>query len=90
MDARFLWTRVWQLDSVESFKILAQGECTTLQDVDDAVQFQGVKAAFDTIGMEEESQKQVPCGGGAERYAVLPARTIDNLPTINSTEAHTQ
>ncbi|CAN0523140.1 unnamed protein product, partial [Scytosiphon promiscuus] len=59
LDARFRRTRVWQLDSVESFKILAQSECTTLEDVDDAVQFQGVKADFDTIGMDEEPQKQV-------------------------------
>ena len=48
-----------QLDSVEQFKIMSQSECTTLEGVDDAVQFQGVKAAFDTIGMSEETQMEV-------------------------------
>lgn len=50
---------VRQLGSVEDYKILSQSDCTTLEDVDDADQFQGVKAAFDTIGMEEETQMQV-------------------------------
>lgn len=30
-----------------------------MDDVDDAVQFQRVKAAFDTIGMDKEAQMQV-------------------------------
>ena len=55
---------------MESFKILSQSECTTLEDVDDAVQFQGVKAAFDTIGMDEDSQMQVPWGDEPSVLAV--------------------
>lgn len=47
---------------MESFKILCHGGCTTLDGVDDAVQFQGVKAAFDTIGMDKEAQMQVSDG----------------------------
>eukprot|EP00903_Cladosiphon_okamuranus_P006607 g6454.t1 len=48
-----------KLQDVESYKILAQSGCTTLDGVDDAEEFRGVKAALDTIGMDEESQKQV-------------------------------
>lgn len=48
-----------QLGGVNSYKILSQSECTTLEGVDDADEFRGVKAAFDTIGMDEESQMQV-------------------------------
>ncbi|CAM9169756.1 unnamed protein product [Laminaria digitata] len=48
-----------KLDSVESFKIICHGGCTTLDGVDDAVQFQGVKAAFDTIGMSAGTQMEV-------------------------------
>lgn len=44
---------------MESYKILSQSDCTTLDGVDDAEEFRGVKAAFDTIGMEEESQTHV-------------------------------
>lgn len=44
---------------MDSYKILSQSDCTTLDGVDDAEEFGGVKAAFDTIGMDEESQTQV-------------------------------
>lgn len=50
---------VVQLESADSCKILSQSDCTTLDGVDDAEEFRGVKAAFDTIGMDEESQMQV-------------------------------
>lgn len=46
---------------MESYKILAENECTTLEGVDDAEEFQAVKAAFDTIGIDDESQLQVRC-----------------------------
>ncbi|CBJ30507.1 conserved unknown protein [Ectocarpus siliculosus] len=48
-----------KLQDVESYKILSQSDCTTLDDVDDAAEFRTVKGAFDTIGMGEESQLQV-------------------------------
>eukprot|EP00752_Nemacystus_decipiens_P009414 g8417.t1 len=48
-----------KLRDVFSYKILAQSNCTALDGVDDAEEFRGVKAAFDTIGMDEESQTQV-------------------------------
>lgn len=48
-----------QLGDVDTYKILSQSECTTLDGVDDAEEFSTVKAAFDTIGMESESQTQV-------------------------------
>lgn len=51
--------RVVQLESVDSYKILSQSDCTTLDGVDDAEEFRGVGAALDTIGMEKESQMQV-------------------------------
>lgn len=44
---------------MDTYKILSQSECTTLDGVDDAEEFSTVKAAFDTIGMEAESQTQV-------------------------------
>lgn len=54
-----LLIRCAQLGDASSYKILSQSECTTLDGVDDAEEFRGVKAAFDTIGMDEESQVQV-------------------------------
>lgn len=48
-----------KLGDVSSYKILSQSGCTTLDGVDDAEEFRGVKAAFDTIGMDGESQGQV-------------------------------
>lgn len=48
-----------QLEDAESYKILSQSGCTTLDGVDDAAEFGAVKAAFDTIGMEDEAQTQV-------------------------------
>lgn len=48
-----------QLEGVSSYKILSRGDCTTLDGVNDANEFRGVRAAFDTIGMSEESQLQV-------------------------------
>ena len=56
---RWLGASFFQLQDVDSYKILAQSDCTTLDGVDDAEEFRGVKAAFDTIGMDEESQTQV-------------------------------
>lgn len=50
---------VVQLGGANSYKILSQSDCTTLDGVDDAEEFRGVKAAFDTIGMDDESQMQV-------------------------------
>lgn len=50
---------VVQLGGVGSYKILSQSDCLTLDGVDDATQFKGVEAAFDTIGMEADSQMQV-------------------------------
>ena len=57
--ARLFDASVVQLETVDSYKILSQSDCTTLDGVDDAEEFRGVKAAFDTIGMDEESQMQV-------------------------------
>lgn len=48
-----------KLGDVSSYKILSQSGCTTLEGVDDAKEFRDVKAAFDTIGMDGESQAQV-------------------------------
>ncbi|CAM9488990.1 unnamed protein product, partial [Ectocarpus sp. 13 AM-2016] len=48
-----------KLEGVGSYKILSRGDCTTLDGVDDADEFRGVRAAFDTIGMSEESQLEV-------------------------------
>lgn len=52
-----------QLQSVETYRILSQSGCTTLDGVDDAAQFRGVQNAFDTIGMEAQAQMQVMFGG---------------------------
>ncbi|CAN0342915.1 unnamed protein product, partial [Ectocarpus sp. 12 AP-2014] len=48
-----------KLEDVESYKILAQSECVTLDCMDDTEEFATVKSAFDTIGMSPESQAQV-------------------------------
>eukprot|EP00903_Cladosiphon_okamuranus_P011080 g10459.t1 len=48
-----------KLGSAETYKILGQGGCITLDGVDDAKQFQGVQKAFDTIGMGKDTQMQV-------------------------------
>lgn len=44
---------------MDDYRILSSGGCTTLDGVDDAEQFRGVKAAFDTIGLDEGSQMEV-------------------------------
>ncbi|CAN0100971.1 unnamed protein product [Scytosiphon promiscuus] len=48
-----------ELESVDSYKVLSQSNCTTLDGVDDAEDFKAVKAALDTIGMDKEYQVQV-------------------------------
>ncbi|CAM9750268.1 unnamed protein product, partial [Ectocarpus sp. 8 AP-2014] len=48
-----------KLEDVESYKILAQSGCVTLDCMDDTEEFGTVKSAFDTIGMSPESQAQV-------------------------------
>ncbi|CAM9166452.1 unnamed protein product [Ascophyllum nodosum] len=48
-----------KLDSVDSYRILTSSGCTTLEGVDDAVQFLGVKDAFDTIGLDDATQMEV-------------------------------
>eukprot|EP00752_Nemacystus_decipiens_P009380 g8383.t1 len=48
-----------KLGSAETYKILGQGGCITLDGVDDAKQFEGVQKAFDTIGMGKDTQMQV-------------------------------
>lgn len=48
-----------QLGSAETYKILGRGGCITLDGVDDAKQFQGVQKAFDTVGMDKDTQMQV-------------------------------
>lgn len=63
MDMRILCAVLlrpfFQLQGVDAYKILSQSDCTTLDGVDDAEEFSAVKAAFDTIGVDEESQMQV-------------------------------
>lgn len=44
---------------MSSYKILSQGDCITLDGVDDAQELRTVKAAFDTIGIDDEAQLQV-------------------------------
>lgn len=51
-----------QLGSAESYKILSQSGCITLDGVDDVEQFQAVQKAFDTIGMNKDMQMQVRGG----------------------------
>eukprot|EP00752_Nemacystus_decipiens_P008749 g7810.t1 len=48
-----------KLGDATSYKILSRSECTIVDGVDDAEEFMGVKAAFDTIGIDEDSQMQV-------------------------------
>lgn len=48
-----------QLGSAETYRILGQNGCITLDGVDDAEQFRGVQKAFDTVGMDAEMQMQV-------------------------------
>eukprot|EP00903_Cladosiphon_okamuranus_P006316 g6191.t2 len=48
-----------KLGDANSYKILSQSGCTTLDGVDDAEEFRRVKAAFDTVGMDKESQMQI-------------------------------
>ena len=55
--------------------------------VDDAVQFQGVKAAFDTIGMDKEAQMQVSQGSLRACVEFVPRDQLARsglrlLPTI--------
>lgn len=51
-----------QLGSAESYQILGQNGCITLDGVDDVKQFQAVQKAFDTIGMDKDMQMQVRLG----------------------------
>ncbi|CAM9285240.1 unnamed protein product, partial [Hapterophycus canaliculatus] len=48
-----------KLGGAETYKILSQNGCITLDGVDDVQQFQGVQKAFDTIGMGKDVQMQV-------------------------------
>lgn len=48
-----------QLGSAETYGILGDNGPITLDGVDDAHQFRGVRKAFDTIGMDAEMQMQV-------------------------------
>lgn len=50
-----------QLGAAETYKILGQNGCITLDGVDDAKEFQDVQKAFDTIGMGKDTQMEV-CG----------------------------
>lgn len=58
-DSCFVCCSCLQLGSAETYKILGQGGCVTLDGVDDAKQFRGVRKAFDTIGMGKDTQMQV-------------------------------
>lgn len=60
-----------QLGGAETYKILSQNGCTTLDGVDDVKQFQEVQKAFDTIGMAKDVQMQVRTG---ESYRTLCRR----------------
>lgn len=51
-----------QLGSAETYKILGENGCITLDGVDDVKQFQNVQKAFDTIGMDKDTQMQVWSG----------------------------
>lgn len=48
-----------KLGSAESYRILGQNGCITLDGVDDVKEFQTVQKAFDTIGMNKDTQMQV-------------------------------
>lgn len=59
---------------METYRILAQSNCTTLEGVDDAEQFRGVQRAFDTIGIDADSQMQareIPIMGAIKAVHVL-------------------
>lgn len=74
----FLAYTLSQLADVGSYKILSQGGCTSLDGVDDAEGLRMVKAAFDTIGMEEKTQTQVRAPHRTEDRVVggLGLRTV--------------
>lgn len=66
-----------QLGSAETYQILSQNGCITLDGVDDVEQFKGVQRAFDTVGMDAQMQMQVKekrtlekNWGGGEAYAL--------------------
>eukprot|EP00752_Nemacystus_decipiens_P009298 g8309.t1 len=48
-----------QLGGVETYRILSTSGCTELEGVDDAAQFEGVRAACGTIGLDDGTQMQV-------------------------------
>eukprot|EP00904_Undaria_pinnatifida_P007215 jgi/Undpi1/3623/HiC_scaffold_16.g06993.m1 len=48
-----------KLGSAETYQILSQNGCITLDGVDDVEQFKGVQRAFDTVGMDAQMQMQV-------------------------------
>lgn len=55
----FLFPSFVQLGDVEAYRILSASGCTELEGVDDAAQFEGVRAACGTIGLDEDAQMQV-------------------------------
>lgn len=69
-----------QLGGAESYKIISQSDCLTLDGVDDAAQFEGVKAAFDTIGMGADSQFQVRQIRASEYVDLLLQYVVYNIP----------
>ena len=48
-----------QLEGPEAYHVLSDSGCMTLEGVDDAAQFQEVRKACGTIGMDEATQNQV-------------------------------
>lgn len=81
---------------MDSYKILSQGDCITLDGVDDAEELRTVKAAFDTIGMEEEAQMQVRASYCTDIIVVLSAsqskrgvvRLADRRALVGRRRAH--
>lgn len=69
-----------QLGSAETYKILGQGGCITLDGVDDAKQFKGVQRAFDTIGMDKDSQMEVRSTLPSAARPLFGMRTYVTLP----------
>lgn len=63
-----------QLGSVDSYGILSNSGCTSVDGMDDAARFERVKSAFDTIGMDAETQTQVGLGLGLRSWTRLKMR----------------
>ncbi|CAM9971674.1 unnamed protein product [Pylaiella littoralis] len=53
------FTKDLQLGGLETYRVLSDSGCTELEGVDDAVQFEGVRTACGTIGLDEGTQMQV-------------------------------